>query len=382
MNALLRYSCGMLAIVAWLTTVAGSASASKAAADMTPAQLIVEDDAGFFSKEKIQEAKSIVAQSMGTGSRQVHVETYQSLSPDEMQKWKDASDKSNFWLGWAKSKAKANADRGVDIVICVEPKWLEVIADNQMHDKGFDREKEKELRVRMTDFLKKSVGLSGADARAQHDAALLAAAQYLKAELPTTVNTPIETKRTHDNHRGEAKKETKEGGSSIMGWICIGLAVLLGLWLVVGLFRAFAGGGGGGGYGPGGGGGYGGGGGGGGFFTSLMGGLFGAAAGMYLYNNFFGGQASASAFGGGDSAGSNDYTTTGGGEAPGAGDYSDDQGAGGDWGGGGGGDTGGGDTGGGGGDWGGGGGDSGGGGGDWGGGGGGGDSGGGGGGDW
>ena len=67
------------------------------------------------------------------------------------------------------------------------------------------------------------------------------------------------------------------------GWICLGLCVLLGVWLVIGIIRAFTGGGGGGG-------GYGGGGGGGGGFgSSLMGGLFGAMAGMWLYNSMFGG---------------------------------------------------------------------------------------------
>ena len=50
------------------------------------------------------------------------------------------------------------------------------------------------------------------------------------------------------------------GGMSIGGWICLGLCVLLGVWLVIGLIRAFTGGGGGyggGGYGGGGGGGFG-----------------------------------------------------------------------------------------------------------------------------
>src|SRR5205807_8678908 len=77
----------------------------------------------------------------------------------------------------------------------------------------------------------------------------------------------------------------------IWGWICLGIVVLLAIWLVVALIRAFTGSGSGG-YG-GGGGGYGGGGGGGGFFPALMGGLFGAAAGMWMYDRFFSGHASA-----------------------------------------------------------------------------------------
>ena len=75
----------------------------------------------------------------------------------------------------------------------------------------------------------------------------------------------------------------KKSQSDLGAWLCIGVVVLLGIWLVFALVRAFTGGGGGGG-----GGGYGGGGGGGGggFFPALMGGLFGAAAGMWLYDCF------------------------------------------------------------------------------------------------
>jgi hypothetical protein len=190
MSAIWRRSRVLAAIAVWLTsTVAYAAPAT------TPAQLIVDDNAKFFSPEKIKEAKAIIAESLGTGSRQVHVETCASLSADEMKQWTDASDKSAFWLEWAKSKAKANVDRGVVVLICVEPKWLEVMADNQMHDKGFDRAKEKELRVRMTEYLRKSTKLSGEEAQAERDAALISAAKYLKMELPTTVLTPLERHR-------------------------------------------------------------------------------------------------------------------------------------------------------------------------------------------
>src|SRR5207245_2649483 len=72
-------------------------------------------------------------------------------------------------------------------------------------------------------------------------------------------------------------------GSGIMGLICFGIVAALGIWLVIGLIRAFTGSMGGGGYGSGGGYGpvYGGGGG---FMSGLMGGLFGAAAGSFLYD--------------------------------------------------------------------------------------------------
>src|SRR5262249_22466339 len=95
--------------------------------------------------------------------------------------------------------------------------------------------------------------------------------------------------------------ENEAGGSSIFGWICLGLFVLAAFWVVEAIFRAISGGGRSGGYAggagpaPAGAPGYaagpagGGGGGGGGFMSGLFGGLFGAVAGNWIYNTMFGG---------------------------------------------------------------------------------------------
>ncbi|MFQ3650773.1 MAG: hypothetical protein SNJ75_10600, partial [Gemmataceae bacterium] len=138
----------------------------------------------------------------------------------------------------------------------------------------------------------------------------------------------------------ETLNATAEGLPAWTSWLCIGLMVLMGLWLVVGLIRAFSGvGGQAGAAQPGGGGG---------FLSSLLGGLVGAAAGMYLYNSFFG-SGTSSVFGssptGDPNAGADNSPQADGG----GGDWGGDAG-GGDWGG----DAGGGDWGGdagGGGDW-------------------------------
>ena len=117
----------------------------------------------------------------------------------------------------------------------------------------------------------------------------MAATNDVIAQLKNTSAVPSRGERAGPPRPTPTAK--KGGGTNIMSYVCIGLAVLLGIWLVVGLIRAFTGGGGvrrrvrrwrlGGG--------------GGGFFPSLMGGLFGAAAGMYLYDSFMGGHSSASA---------------------------------------------------------------------------------------
>ena len=163
----------------------------------------------------------------------------------------------------------------------------------------------------------------------------------------------------------EAEAAQQGGGFNWGGILCIGIVVILGIWLLFGLIRSFTGGGGGGG-GMAGGGGMGGGygGGGGGFLSGLMGGLFGAVAGNWMYDRFFHDHSS---YGGGmepraygnegqaadgprdvsSSGGDFDDADAGGGDA-GGGDFDAGDSGGGDFDGGGGGDFGGGgDTGGG-----------------------------------
>lgn len=342
MKTLLRSSLAVLAIAGLLTASPALASSDKPAP--TPAQLIIEDGAQFFTPAKVEEAKALVATSMGQGSRQVHVETFASLSATERAAYDAIKDKDaerkKFWSDWSLSKIKG--DRGVSVLIVKDPQHFEVKVDRQMHNQGFDDGKETELKKLVLDNLKSVSQAETPDAKqAAFDTTLMSVANYVHNTLP---NTTLTTKAAANAKNQAKKEEEKKEGSKVGTYICIGLCVLLGVWLVIGLIRAFSN--------RGGGGGPGGGGGGGGFGSSLLGGLFGAMAGMWLYNSMFGGHDS-SAFGGDNSSGGGDY-----GESGGAGDYGGDTGGGGDYGGGG-------DDVGGGGDWGGGGGDFGGGGGDW-----------------
>jgi len=330
MNAILRYGFATLAFVGLMT---GPVLATAAPAQ-TPATLFVEDSAKFFSESAKEKAKSIIASAMGAGNRQVHLETYEALSTEERASYdKKDSDKKKFWEEWGKTKARG--DRGILIAICKSPGGIEVLVDSQFRDHGFSADKRAKLMTIFMDALPKAAKVakdktdkSEKEAMDIRDAALISAAEFLKADMPTTLLTPAKDKNAN-------KEQTKAdgGGSNLQKYLCIGICVLLGGWLIMGLIRAFSGGGGGGSGGPGGGGG------GGGFMSGMMGGLFGAMAGMWLYNNVFGGGMSSAM---GDS-GSN-MSDGGGTESGGAGDFSGDAGSGGDFGGdsGGGGDYGGG----------------------------------------
>lgn len=339
-------------------------------------QMSVDDQAGLFSADGIKQATQAFDGTNFKATTHYTVVTRKG-APESKAKELEATkgDKTKagrFFSGWAKEIYKDKRATGVLTLIYVDGDkfFVKTVADEQVDVfRGFGDKAATALEEKFIATVREAKSKTGADATTIRDSGLMSGAQYVIDHLKDTT-VPDAKHKVSTTTSGEKK------GMGIGGWICLGLCVLLGIWVVIALIRALTGTGGGGGYG----GGYGGpgyGGGGGGFFSSMLGGMFGAAAGMWMYNNFFGGShasdMSAGGSYGGDTGGTYDTgegNVDTGSEGAGGGDWGDsgggDTGGGGDWGDSGGGDVGGGgDWGGGGGDFGGGGGDFGGGGGDW-----------------
>ncbi|MFO0880472.1 MAG: TPM domain-containing protein [Gemmataceae bacterium] len=363
----------------------------------------IRDDGKFFSKEALEKAEAVISAIKKEFRQDLLIETFAGL-PENLKSRYNDKDKKAFFESWARERYNREGVSGLSILLCKQPRYLQVEVGKETEKRAFTNANREQLFKVITDHFKQD----------EFDQGLLAGVSYVLETFGKTVGkagpVPVGTKVTRTDKTTEVAQAVHVMGP--LGWICIGLAVLMVLWVVVGLFRAMTGGGqqaaggypaqyGRGGPPPGN---YGPGGpppgyipppgygqpasGGGGFLKGMLGGMLGGAAGMWAYDQFFRGGSGPSmtppAYGGGTSPtyGAPDNSAGGGtGGDWGGGGGSADTG-GGDWGGGGSADTGGGDWGGGGGDtggggdWGGGGGDSG--GGDW---GGGGDSGGGGG-DW
>lgn len=324
----------------------------------------VDDKAGLFSTEGVSKAKAAFEGTTFHGKTHLLVVTADHVPPlkqaewDEIVKAKDDKGRNRFAEEWARAMGRTKDNHG-DIVVLVYKSptggfFVSTISDKQsdVHRHFTDSKAKAVDGVFLRELRKvKTEKLEGDAAKKEMDAALVSATELVISDLKDTSAPEKGQKTGSANHVAAEKK-----GSSLGSYICMFVAIGLGIWLVIGLIRAFTGGGGG---GYGGGGGMGGGGGG--FMTSLMGGMFGAMAGMWMYNNLLGGNYHNDAMAG-DNYGNEGATDTG------DGNYDDGAAAtDGDWGDGGG-DAGGGDWGGdagGGGDWGGGGGDFGGGGGDW-----------------
>jgi len=353
-----KYFLGMAAALLAAVVVALPARAAKAVAK-EPGTLIVygNDTAKLFSQDGINRAKSTLSSSQFEDGLRVTVDTYPEPPADKRAAAKAAAgDKAKwhrFMSNWVADRAQSDKTRGIYILICAKPGGVAIIADKETRKRGLSSADEQSINAALIkSFQDAAKETDAAKKLSLHDAGLQSAAEQIVSKLKDT-NVAVTSSTSH----------TKSGGNrgmGIAGWICIGIVVLLVIWLIVGVIRALthSGGGGGGGFGGGGGGG-----GGGGFMTGMLGGLFGSMAGMWLYNNMFG---HSSMLGGGDNYTGDSYSDSSGNGDTGAGDFSGDDGAaggfddgGGDAGGGdfgGGGDWGGGDAGGGG-DFGGGGGD-------------------------
>jgi uncharacterized protein len=311
-----------LLTVAGALVLAGPATAEKASS--IPARLIVEDNAKLFSQEALDKAKKVIADHKGTVEREVHLETYAKLSDADQKRFDAVKDdkekKEQFWLDWTKTKVAG--ERGLVIAINYDPGHVSIHVSDQMA-KSFGSDKRDQIRRHLVPKLaagKKA--MSDAERMKHNDDGLIAAMTFVGDTLPSSFGTTPRTTsgRTqtaqHNADGGDAPP--RKAGWGIGSWICLGLSILIGVWLVTSLIRAFTGAMGGGGYGPG----YGGGG----FFPSLLGGLFGAAAGMWLYSNMFGGDTSsahAGDSGGGDYGGGGD-------EVQDTGNFSDENYSGGD----------------------------------------------------
>jgi TPM domain len=346
----------------------------------------VRDNGKFFDTQTVAKANALIKKIEEKYKKDVAVETYGEISDEVAKRFQyDPKNRSAFYERWVDYLAEGSTINGVVVLIVKDQHnknitHIEVGVGRDTQRKAFTLANRNELVSILKDGFK------------QPNQALLDGLRFIEDTLAAHIaREPAPVAGQNPAHSAPAHQAVHDnGGSNILGWVCIGLCVLAAIWLVMALFRAMSGGVGRGGYagGPGYGGGVGGGGGGG-FMSGMLGGLFGAVAGNWIYNNMFGGGGHQSSWGASNAYGNDlaspakddfgpsdqgqGFSSTGGDVDDGGGgggggdvDSGDAGGGGGDWGGGGDGGGGGGDWGGGGGDWGGGGGgDFGGGGGDW-----------------
>lgn len=293
----------------------------------------IRDEAKLFSSDAVEKANQKIKEIYRDYDKDLFIETVLAIPKNLQDKYKELG-KGRFFVDWAEKRAADEGVKGIYVLICKEPAHLQVTVNKLRPATAFTRENGQKLsRIMLEKFAERKT-----DKR--FDAGLLAGVDFVQSTLRANLPPQSAGKQEGRSTVGSSNQPQGHGpgmGGSIMGWVCIGVVILLAVWLVLGLVRALSGGGGGygpRGYGPGG---YGAGGGGG-FLNSLLGGMFGAAAGMWMYDHFFGGHSGA---GWGSQAHGGDYSAAAGnvggdevsGGDYGGGDFSGDDAAGGDAGG-------------------------------------------------
>lgn len=320
-NRLSRFTLAVTTSVFALFTLTPTAEAAP-----TPGILNVRDDAGLFSAPGIAEAQKQFEKTSFPQSTHLTIVTAKAVPADKQAEFdkaaKNSTTRGQFFDTWAKDLARKDREAGIFVLMFDDGKRFitRILADRLTTSRrGFTKNDERQLTEVLNDGSQAALGKPAPEAQPLRDAALLKATEFVTVQLKTAQASTNAEKPLAAAEPGKAAEV-----SPLMGWLCIGLVGLLGIWLIMGLIRAFSGGGGG----------MGGGMGGGGFLTSLLGGMFGAAAGMYMYDQFFGGGVSDATAAGADPSagdtGAGDWGDAGGGDA-GGGDWGGDDFGGGDW---------------------------------------------------
>jgi len=284
----------------------------------TLAHAQVHDNAAIFSKDAIQQADQTIEQIKTRHRHTLLVETFPNI-PDAMQNDYRDKGKDRFFQDWAEDRRKAEDVDGVVVLICMDPKHIQINLGNQTQKKLFTQVDRAELQPNITtamkakqyddaltktaDFvLKKFDEHDPADTGHTNSAVVPPPAYTPPAYTPPTYTPPTYSQPNYTHVPSET--------SHVFGGIGVFLCLIVGVIIVIALLRMVfrnTGGGYGGGYG---GGGYGGGGGyaggpsypppgygggnvggygpgyappsrGGGFGTGFLGGLLGGAVGGY-----------------------------------------------------------------------------------------------------
>ena len=253
----------------------------------------VRDNADFFSESAKKEATRKISEMEQQHKKDLVIETFAAI-PEEIKRGVDLADKpalNKMFEQWTVKEAKQQKVNGIYVLLSKEPAHLQIVVGYDTQNKAFTFKDRDNLANLMLSKLRAK----------QNDEALSECVKFVSTTMAAH-GTPSQ-RVSHGSSSSAAIPTTRSTEQTIpWGWIITAVIAICGVWLIIGVLRAFMGGRGataGSGMMPSVGGG--------GMFNSLLGGMFGAAAGMWLYDQFAGHNSNAW---GGDQQ-SRDYGSTG-----------------------------------------------------------------------
>jgi hypothetical protein len=247
----------------------------------------VHDNAQKFSQQALDDADRDITKMEHDHGKSLVIETFSAI-PDD-QKAAEQADSKAFFQKWMRDRAQKLGVNGVYVLICMDPKHLEVGAGKETVKRGdFTKDNEIALRSQLQSALRAG----------DYDKALSGAVEYVDSAYAENIHSnKSQSNSGYVPTYGAPSMPSRGTDFSFGSLICLAIGAIIVISIVRTIFRGTTGGGMGGGYYPPGNQGYGGnygggfgggygGGGGGGFGRGLLGGLLGGALGSYVENRF------------------------------------------------------------------------------------------------
>lgn len=205
----------------------------------------VRDGAGFFKAETISQANNMILQMEKKYHRDLLVDTIASVPKDKETEAtsKDEAVKNRFFADWAAERAGPIGDKRIYLLITRSPLHFQVQVGNQTLNTAFTKTDIRNLRSLLADEFNKK----------NFDEGLIECVEYVQQTLDRATRpvfsgsssappAPGGGKAADPATNKTAADSEKGTGSELIKWGCIALVALLGIWLVIRLFRSMSGG--------------------------------------------------------------------------------------------------------------------------------------------
>ena len=162
----------------------------NAAAAANVAASGVHDAAGFFTADAITKANEIISAIKRDDKKELLIETFLQAPAGKEQEAKDPDTKADFFKEWADQRGREQKVNGVYVLICKDPPYLKVVADNRTA-KIFNEEARNHLSTILQTHFKSE----------NYDEGLLEGVRYVQTTL-----------------KGKGKRSEQTGGAEESPW--------------------------------------------------------------------------------------------------------------------------------------------------------------------
>jgi uncharacterized membrane protein YgcG len=208
--------------------------------DTLPAPAI-KDDGGFFSAQAIDKGNAAIRALNRRFQKKVLVETFPSIPADKANGVDLGNDEARNQLlsAWAQERQRARGMDGISLLICKDPMSLQVATGAETGIETFSPENRAQLvKTVVARFREKDFDGGLADGLAYIDETL---GKNKTAAPPTPGKVIAGDPEQQPKDASPVEKLREAASDNTVKWVLIGVAGLIGLWVLIGILRALSG---------------------------------------------------------------------------------------------------------------------------------------------